>query len=228
MFAVYTGVRIVIYEQLREGVLKKDAVSGDFPMWKALISGVVAGGSAQLLASPADLMKVQLQMEGRRRLEGLPPRVSGLWDAASQVVRRGGVRALWAGWLPNVQRAALVNMADLATYDKVKHSLLKHTDIGDNWLLHGLSSIFAGFAAAVCSTPMDVVKTRIMNQPTDSAGRHLLYKGTIDCLAQTVSKEGVLALYKGFVPIWTRMGPWSLTFWVSYEEIRALSGSSSF
>lgn len=41
---------------------------------KAAIGGLVAGALAQFLASPTDLIKVQMQMEGRRRLEGKPVR----------------------------------------------------------------------------------------------------------------------------------------------------------
>ena len=41
---------------------------------KAVISGLSAGAMAQFIASPTDLVKVQMQMEGRRRLEGKPPR----------------------------------------------------------------------------------------------------------------------------------------------------------
>jgi len=41
---------------------------------KAVLSGLTAGGMAQFLASPTDLVKVHMQMEGRRRLDGKPPR----------------------------------------------------------------------------------------------------------------------------------------------------------
>ena len=34
------------------------------------------------MASPTDLVKTQIQMEGRRRVLGLTPRVNGPWDAA--------------------------------------------------------------------------------------------------------------------------------------------------
>lgn len=39
-----------------------------------MASGATSGVVAQFLASPTDLIKVQMQMEGRRRLEGLAPR----------------------------------------------------------------------------------------------------------------------------------------------------------
>jgi solute carrier family 25 uncoupling protein 27 len=50
----------------------------------------------------------------------------------------------------------------------------------------------------------------------------------VDCLLQTSRKEGVLALYKGFLLTWSRLGPWQLTFWVSYEQMRGAFGMKSF
>lgn len=151
------------------------------------------------MANPTDLVKVQMQMEGRRRLLGEPPRVHGTVDAFRRIFREGGVRGLWNGWAPNIQRAALVNMGDLTTYDvgasskrraalphlqAVKQQLLTNTDLGDTPVVHAISSGCAGVAAAVIGTPagqsqcsevcwpaclsrvIDVIKTRIMNQPT--------------------------------------------------------------
>lgn len=39
--------------------------------------------------------------------------------------RREGLKALWTGTTPNIARNAIVNAAELATYDQIKHSLLK-------------------------------------------------------------------------------------------------------
>ena len=41
---------------------------------KAVVGGMSSGAIGQFLASPTDLVKVQMQMEGRRVLEGKPPR----------------------------------------------------------------------------------------------------------------------------------------------------------
>ncbi|KAI8512306.1 hypothetical protein Bbelb_089450 [Branchiostoma belcheri] len=198
------------------------------PFLKAVCGGLVAGSLGQFIASPTDLVKVQMQMEGRRILEGKPARVRGTWHAFTKILAEGGIRGLWKGWVPNVQRAALVNMGDLATYDSAKRFILGHTSLSDGPIVHSLSSACSGIVAASLGTPADVVKTRIMNQPTDSSGRGTLYRSSIDCLVKTVRKEGVMALYKGFVPIWSRMAPWSLTFWLSYEQVRRLSGTTSF
>lgn len=67
---VYSGVRMTTYEYIRDEVLGKNA-DGTTPISTALVGGIIAGGLAQYLASPADLVKVQVQMEGRRKLQGL-------------------------------------------------------------------------------------------------------------------------------------------------------------
>ncbi|KAJ8275187.1 hypothetical protein COCON_G00098120 [Conger conger] len=110
---VYSGVRMVAYEQLRDSVLGRRA-DASFPFWKAVVGGMVAGAVGQFMASPTDLVKVQMQMEGRRRLEGKPPRVHGVYHAFLKIVSEGGIRGLWAGWVPNVQRAALVNLGGVS------------------------------------------------------------------------------------------------------------------
>ncbi|KAK3761358.1 hypothetical protein RRG08_060925 [Elysia crispata] len=223
---VYTGCRMSMYEFLREKVFKKNK-DGTFSLWKAIVSGMLAGGAGQFIASPADLVKVRLQMEGRRRLEGLPVRVKNTAHAFTQIVSESGVLGLWRGWVPNVQRAALVNLGDLATYDTAKHLILVNTNLKDNYVTHTMASACSGLVAAIIGTPADVIKTRIMNQPTQD-GKGLLYSGSVDCLVKTVRQEGFLALYKGLLPIWTRMAPWSLVFWLSYEQVRKFSGTSSF
>jgi hypothetical protein len=38
------------------------------------------------------------------------PRFRGVHHAFTKILAEGGIRGLWAGWVPNIQRAALVNM----------------------------------------------------------------------------------------------------------------------
>ena len=224
---IYTGVRMGVYEHMRNYVLIRNK-DGSVAPWKAIIGGLTAGSVGQFVASPMDLIKVQMQMDGRRRLEGKAPRAITVYQSLSKIINHGGIKGLWAGWVPNVQRAALVNMGDLATYDTVKRTLLNRAHLKDNWFCHFLSSACSGFVAATLGTPADVIKTRIMNQKRDEFGRGLYYTNSIDCLMKTIRKEGFFSLYKGFIPIWSRMAPWSLTFWLTWEKIRKLSGLPTF
>ncbi|EEB16439.1 mitochondrial brown fat uncoupling protein, putative [Pediculus humanus corporis] len=224
---IYSGVRIVSYETLRDKILDKDP-DRKFSLWKSAVTGAASGAFAQFLANPTDLVKVQIQMEGKRKLLGLEPRVHSTYHAFKKILKENGIRGLWKGSIPNIQRAALVNLGDLTTYDTAKQFILKNTSLTDNHCTHVLSSACAGLVAATVGTPADVVKTRIMNQPTDKNGRGLLYKSSLDCLKKTIQDEGILAIYKGFLPIWIRMAPWSLTFWLSFEQIRHTMGVRAF
>jgi len=104
---------------------------------------------------------------------------------------------------------------DLSAYDLSKRKLMVLLDSPDNRLIQFMGAMTAGFTSAVLSTPADVVKSRIMNQPTDEKGRGLHYKGTIDCFTKLYTEEGFFAMYKGFLPYWLRIGPWALVFWTT-------------
>ncbi|CAH8492776.1 hypothetical protein MS3_00002476 [Schistosoma haematobium] len=213
---------------------------------QAAFTGVIAGSFAQFLASPIDLIKVRLQTERRwmseQHLNNYKPskptelptghqRLS-FTRTAKQIISEGGIIGLWRGGLPSVQRAALVNMGELTTYDTSKRWFAVRFQLEDGTLLHVCASITSGFVAAVLGTPADMIKTRMMNQRTTASssinGSGLLYAGVIDCFRKTVKNEGFSALYKGFFLIWARMAPWSLTFWVTYEKIRCLAGVDGF
>lgn len=149
---VYSGVRIGTYDYLRKRFMDED---NQLALWKSAVSGVSAGALAQYLASPADLVKVHIQMEGRRRLMGLEPRVHSASHAFKEIIRRGGIAGLWKGSIPNVQRAALVNLGDLTTYDSVKRYILRNTGLPDDHVVHIMASICAGLIAALLGTPAD-------------------------------------------------------------------------
>ena len=52
-------------------------------------------------------------------------RYSSTWAAFKQIYRdEGGVRALYRGTLPTVQRAAILTATQLGTYDHIKHFIM--------------------------------------------------------------------------------------------------------
>jgi hypothetical protein len=96
--------------------------------------------------------------------------------------------------------------------------------------------MFAGFVMSIVSTPIDVVKTRIMNLPssvpitpvqgqlTTSSPNSQPYGGMVDCLWRTFKAEGMQGLYKGFVPTFMRLGPHTIMALVIFEKLRAYAG----
>ncbi|CAN6727412.1 unnamed protein product [Malus baccata var. baccata] len=138
-----------------------------------------------------------------------------------------GVGGLWKGVFPNVQRAFLVNMGELACYDQAKRFVFENGVSEDNISTHNLASITSGLLATSLSCPADVVKTRMMNQSRSKEGK-IMYNNSYDCLVKTVKVEGLRALWKGFFPPWARLGPRQFVLWVSYEKFRQTAGFSSF
>lgn len=221
----YTGFRAIGYEYIRKLFCGDDVSKASF-LAKAA-SGMLAGGIGQALAVPCDLVKVRMMGDGRLVAAGKldKPRYAGLLDAFRTIYRLEGVRGMYAGCAPAIQRAALVNLGELTTYDTAK-SYFKPI-LGDNLKCHLCSAICSGFVASLCSTPADVAKSRIMNQVKNADGS-VMYTGTLDCWFKTVKQEGFLALYKGFFPGWMRLGPWQLVFWCTYEQLRLQAGIGGF
>ncbi|XP_039710770.1 mitochondrial uncoupling protein 4 [Pteropus medius] len=231
---VYSGGRMVTYEHLREVVFGKSE-DKHYPLCLPSFKGLHEQQLLRILLSQlrrerSTIAKTDRLLPGGKFLHFIiiSFRYRGVHHAFAKILAEGGIRGLWAGWVPNIQRAALVNMGDLTTYDTVKHYLVLNTPLEDNIMTHSLSSLCSGLVASILGTPADVIKSRIMNQPRDKQGRGLLYKSSTDCLIQAVQGEGFMSLYKGFLPSWLRMTPWSLVFWLTYEKIREMSGVSPF
>ena len=88
--------------------------------------------------------------------------------------------------------------------------------------------MISGLVSAVLGCPADVIKARVMNQPVDHTGRGLTYRGSLHCLLTAVRTEGFFSLYKGFIPCWLRMAPWSMTFWLTFEKMRIFANIESW
>ncbi|KAG5281750.1 hypothetical protein AALO_G00048400 [Alosa alosa] len=64
-----------------------------------------------------------------------------------------------------------------------------------------VKNFVAGGVAGACllfaGHPLDTIKVRLQTQPKVSPTQYVLYTGTYDCFRKTVSKEGILGLYRG-------------------------------
>lgn len=210
---VYTGARINLYESFRDQYSDAD---GHMSIPKKFACGAMAGGIAQFVASPTDLVKVQMITDAR---VNAVPKFRGVADCFRQLYASNGLLGMWKGVGPNVARAMAVNMGELATYDSAKRQILKTTGLPDSLPVHTMSAVVSGFVACAFSTPFDVIKTRMMSGQ---------YTNMAACAVDTVRREGVRKLYSGFLPGWARLGPWQFFFWVSYEQLRKAGGLEGF
>lgn len=197
-----------------------DPATGHMTLTRKIFAGFLSGGIGATVGNPADVSMVRMQADGSLPLH-LRRNYKSVVDAIFKIVQQEGIATLWRGSSLTVKRAMIVSASQLASYDHIKESILKRGVLKDGFATHVASSVVAGFVAAVTSTPVDVMKTRIMNMKVEP-GKAPLYSGVFDCLVKTVRAEGVMALYKGFVPILSRQAPFTIVLFVTLEQVRSL------
>ncbi|GAB1292389.1 Mitochondrial uncoupling protein 3 [Apodemus speciosus] len=195
----FASIRIGLYDSVKQFYTPKGADHSSVAI--RILAGCTTGAMAVTCAQPTDVVKVRFQAMVRLGTGG-ERKYRGTMDAYRTIAREEGVRGLWKGTWPNITRNAIVNCAEMVTYDIIKEKLLD-------------SHLFtAGFCATVVASPVDVVKTRYMNAPP---GR---YRSPLHCMLRMVAQEGPTAFYKGFVPSFLRLGAWNVMMFVTYEQLK--------
>lgn len=227
---LYSTTRMGLYDILKTkwsspsagggGEGKPQAMAAVLPLHKKIAAGLIAGAVGAAVGNPADVAMVRMQADGRLPV-AQRRNYRGVGDAIAQMARREGVGSLWRGSSMTVNRAMIVTASQLATYDQAKEAILGNGLMRDGLLTHVTASFAAGLVAAAASNPVDVVKTRVMNMKVEK-GAAPPYAGAVDCVVKTVRTEGMMALYKGFIPTVCRQGPFTVVLFVTLEQVRSL------
>lgn len=215
---LYSTTRMGLYEILKAKWTNPE--TGTLPLARKIAAGLIAGGVGAAVGNPADVAMVRMQADGRLPM-AQRRNYKSVVDALGQMAKQEGVGSLWRGSGLTVNRAMIVTASQLASYDQIKETIVKKGVMGDGIGTHVTASFAAGFVAAVVSNPIDVIKTRVMNMQV-APGEAPPYRGAIDCAVKTVTAEGPLALYKGFIPTISRQGPFTVVLFVALEQVRKL------
>lgn len=209
----YGTIRLGIYYSTKE---KWEANNPGLkmPLSELVILGATAGVLASFVTTPTDVMRVRMQAS--HQTSSAP-----LLRSFVHIFKSEGMKGVYRGALPNAQRAAVVNGVQIPTYDVTKRNLIA-AGFEDSKPTHFGSSLFAGFLGSCFSQPIDVAKTRMMNQKLISDPNVRIYRGVLDTMLSTVRHEGFPALWKGFVPTFCRLGPWNVLFFMTLEQLRVL------
>ncbi|OEL25956.1 Mitochondrial uncoupling protein 1 [Dichanthelium oligosanthes] len=100
-----------------------------------------------------------------------------------------GVAALWTGLGPNVARNAIINAAELASYDQVKQTILKLPGFKDDMVTHLFAGLGAGFFAVCVGSPVDVVRCPLLLYVKSRMMGDSAYKSTLDCFVKTLKND---------------------------------------
>lgn len=211
----YTTTRLGVFNTLMDN---KKGPNGEQPgLFYKAIFGLTAGAIGSVVGTPAEVCLIRMSSDGRLPVAERRGYTS-VGNALTRIVREEGVLTLWKGVGPTVGRAMVLNMAQLASYAQFKDIFKKQLSFEDGIKLHFCASMCSGFISTVASMPVDIVKTRVQNMAPLADGT-MPYKGASDCFLQIVKNEGVLALWKGFLPYYFRLGPHTVLTFVFLEQL---------
>jgi len=210
--ATYTSARIGLYLILKERVTGTD---GSFPLWKKIGVGMLAGAGGAIAGNPADVIMVRMQADGKLPVEQRRNYKHAI-DGLIRIIKEEGVFTLWKASGPNMQRAMFMTAGQLASYDQAKQMLLQSGYFQDDMITYTLGSFIAAFIAAAITSPLDVIKTKMMNM------RNNEFLSNADCYKKTFQAGGVGAFYKGFIPYYLRLGPHTIITMLAFEQIAKL------
>jgi hypothetical protein len=205
----YTSIRLGLYAPIKEA-FGADKNSG-FALKFAAAS--TAGGVGSIFGNPFDVLKTSLMAnEGK----------AGFSDTVAALYKNQGMAGFYRGFQANIMRAMVLNGTKMACYDTIKGMVVSSGIVSDGSSLLGqfLAAFGAGFFMVCTVAPFDMIRTRLMNQPPDKK----VYNGFVDCAMKIVGNEGPTALYKGFIPIWSRFAPTTCLQLVIFERLRGVIG----
>lgn len=204
---MYRGIASPIFAEAPKRALKfssnefyKSLYNGDKHIHGAVLAGMSAGFTETTVNCPFELVKVRMQSP-----EYLST-YNNTADAVFKIVKNEGIFALYKGFESQAWRNLVWNGAYFGLIFATKDLFPKAQSKGQELFNKFLSGFIGGGIATTLNTPLDVVKSRIQNQQR-IPGQPLKYNWALPSIYTVAREEGLLALYKGYVPRLIRLGP---------------------
>jgi len=171
-----------------------------FPSVVPLAAGVLARSIVSSVVSPLELIRTNLQ--STPSLPNTPHTLKSVLSSLEGLVRAHGVRHLWRGLGPTLWRDVPFSGIYWASYEGMKRNLEKGGRSGPS--LAFVCGATSGTAAALLTSPFDVLKTRRQSLVMSTPGQRT---SVLPLLRQIVRTEGVSALFAGLGPRIAKIAP---------------------
>lgn len=191
----YSTIRFGVYEELKGRVSRDGAQPGIATLIALATASGLAGG---VVGNVADVVNVRMQHDAALPADQRRNYKHAI-DGMYRMARHEGIGSWFKGVGPNSVRAAFMTSSQLASYDSIKRLLIAHTSLGDDLATHFTASFLAGVAAATVTSPVDVVKTRVMS----GSAHH----SVLSVLKDLYKTDGLRWMFRGWTPSFLRLGP---------------------
>lgn len=210
----------------RVGYNPNDKVSKTSKSFDAAIAGLMSGVITRSIVQPLDVFKIRYQLQIEAKSDA---KYQSIRQAFSSILREEGISAFWKGHMAAQYLSATYMTfqfygVDLFTrqvytwFPSFNESAVSRT------LIVSLGGLCGASMATLASFPFDVVRTRVVAQPTTNLQdpSRLYYNNTRHALATIVKREGFFGLYKGILPQLLSMGPTSAIQFACYSTFTEL------
>ena len=218
MFAVYFGSYHLGNEISKKvpGLHRKDGTV-DFYAPAIAFSGAFSAIPGTFLLVPAERIKIALQVQVENVAKGAKPKYSSAFDCFMKIKAEEGIkRGLYKGTVATLARDVPGCVGWYGGYYFFK-SLARRKD--GTYSIPGIINAggCGGIVNWIICMPADVIKTKIQNS---AAGQ---YPGGIyQVLTETIKKEGISGMYRGFIPAIMRTYPANAACFSVVELVRYL------
>jgi len=203
---------MVTYDYLLRQVMP---VVVPFPSVVPLASGVFARSLVSSIVSPLELIRTNLQ--STPSLPNTPHTLKSVLSSLEGLVRAHGVGNLWRGLGPTLWRDVPFSGLYWASYEGMKRRLEERGRSGPS--LAFTCGATSGTAAALLTSPFDVLKTRRQALVMSTPGQRT---SALPLLRQIVRTEGVSALFAGLGPRIAKIAPACGIMIACYEGIGSM------
>lgn len=171
------------------------------------IGGILSCGSTHTLLTPLDLVKCRLQVDQAK--------YKNLIYGFKVTLKEDGARGLAKGWAPTAFGYSAQGLFKFGLYEyfKVQYSNI----IGEEnaflyrTYLYLAASASAEFFADIALAPFEAPKVKIQT----TAG----FANTLrEAAPKMYAEEGIMAFYKGLVPLWMRQIPYTMMKFACFER----------
>uniref|UniRef100_A0A7S2Y3T2 S-adenosylmethionine mitochondrial carrier protein n=1 Tax=Fibrocapsa japonica TaxID=94617 RepID=A0A7S2Y3T2_9STRA len=174
-------------------------------------------GSASVGETVACLVRVPTEVVKQRMQTG---QYGSFREAVSTIMKTEGPGGFYTGYLTTVAREIPFSFIQFPMYEGLKKywSEWQGKEVGPSQ--SALCGSISGGIAAGITTPLDVVKTRLMLGQADLHG--VKYEGMLSTLQKIYVQEGMPKLFAGFSPRVTWISIGGFVFFGSYEAAKSV------
>ncbi|CCH59712.1 hypothetical protein TBLA_0B08970 [Henningerozyma blattae CBS 6284] len=184
----------------------------------AMVAGAIVGSAGAFFGAPLQLAKTRLQAQALHSGTKSTHK-GGAWVVLKNVYAARGITGLWRGVNVGMVRCTAGSCVQQPAYFAVKGWFSNKYGWKDSIPLHFLSSAIAGLAVGFAINPWDVVLTHMVAHPGSSKG------GMIACMANIITHEGPMALFKGIEAQLLRIAPHTVLCLVFLEQTKRYIGT---